>query len=848
MKQCGTVGVSLLALAMSLSSSAAEDLIGFWDFKGGMDGDSVLQVSSSAGSSEWIGTAYKAGGNSGEYPTFSSACPASVVYADASCSEVLCVHPKSLHFALVNGTGVGGYVDIAGLSTELSGHAAFTVEFFARLDNDANNPWTVPLCFQTDGYHVTPIFGQGNAVSMRFSYLTTEAAGIKTVGQTEVYTTSLKGIWRHVAMVFSETDETTHAGDLKCYLDRHLVGTIAYTNTPTASDLPLRLGTSVGYNRVAHTSYNFRGDICALRVTASIREPETMMFIKDYDVPDGEMLGFWDFKDGAVGTDATSLVNQGAMASLGNGVGSALTDLNTDKGCVPRFDVDAPGTRIYASSVHSDDNVLVDRPQSLKFTTEGEPTSQSQPFNSVGGGLVTFPGVGSALSSQANYTIECFFKNEDWSEWQWQTGLFGFLSNTNGAPYSNQAMVSSVKSDKRAWDVQALGVTVSRNRTWKDGLWHHLALVYNGAAKTASLYVDYESVGSAAYVNEYRPSSDFFLGTRADKRSTYAFRGKVACLRMMPRPLAPTEFMSAGNDDVDTVFHWDFENGASRVGQAVQNPTDSTIPNQHYSFGWGYNVLGSSLPTFDALPGSGKLVQADGHVVGTNRTSVLFHGVHSITDVERQSQTSILKYSGTVFRRAGSSCLDQNPTNWTMEAFIRMQYEYDLATWPNMSVHLFGKAGNEKVNQKLDGKNYNWTPTTCWALYLTGGRQFGLTWTENDGSINATTSEDGTGGVAKSKTFDGTAALYDMKWHHVAVTYNATNRQFELFVDYKSLGTAQTGTVGPLWDGPFEYEFSRGVGGQGFEGWMDEIRFSRAVRTPESFLRELPSGTLLIFR
>ena len=167
----------------------------------------------------------------------------------------------------------------------------------------------------------------------------------------------------------------------------------------------------------------------------------------------------------------------------------------------------------------------------------------------MGGGLIRFPKIGSAISSQTNYTIECFFKDEDWSEWQWASGLFGFYSRSGDAVVTNQAMVSSVKSDKPAWDItiQNANIKYDSSKSWKDGKWHHLALVYDGAAKLLKLYVDYNPGGTVAYENGFHSDSDFILGTRADKSSNYAFRGKVSCLRILPVALEPSGFMTYGS-------------------------------------------------------------------------------------------------------------------------------------------------------------------------------------------------------------------------------------------------------------------------------------------------------------
>jgi hypothetical protein len=547
---CKTFAVGLALACASLSALGDSNVIGFWDFKDGTAGDSAGTVSASVGN--WTGTAYKANasGNKGTLPTYSDACPSVKIFTDALHREVLVSNPQSLHFSLANDS-LGGYVDIAGLSTELTAHTAFTVEFFARLDDDSANPWTEPLTFRTADRYVCVTFGQGDGAKnkMRCGCYNVANPSADPMS-TDPRSLTLLNTWVHFAFVYEQTDAETHSGNLKWYVNRDEKGTLAYTNTPLGSvSHPLRLGTSFGSGRVAHAAYNFRGDICALRVKSVALNEAGFMSEVAYPVPEGEMLGFWDFKDGAVGASATSVVNKGYLSSIGNGTGSALTGSNNDAGKVTVFSDDLPGRYIFPSS--GSKRRLVDDPQSILFTTQAGGGTKSENYNSVGGGKIVFPSIGSAITDQKSYTIECFFKDEDWSNWQWQSGLFGFYANTEDGTKANvQAMVSSVKSGKTAWDIKLdspVTATYNKDSTWTDGKWHHIAVVYDGSVSNVSLYVDYHLGQTVACTNYYRADENFALGTRSDRRATYAFRGKVCCLRIMPKALGIEDFMVASN-------------------------------------------------------------------------------------------------------------------------------------------------------------------------------------------------------------------------------------------------------------------------------------------------------------
>ena len=537
-------------LQVPLFALADSDVIGFWDFKDGTAGESAGIVSASVGN--WTGTAYKANptGNKGMLPTYSDACPSVKIFTDALRREVLVSNPQSLHFSRATDT-LGGYVDIADLSTELTAQTEFTIEFYARLDDSSNNPWTEPLAFRTADRYVCVTFGQGDGTRMRCGCYNVENPKTDSMS-TDVISQPLLNTWVHFAFVYEQTDAETYSGNLKCYVNRTLKGTLAYTNTPLGSvSHPLRLGTSMGSERVANAAYNFRGDICALRVKSVALNENGFMSEVAYAVPEGEMLGFWDFKDGAVGAAATRVTNKGYLSGVGTGTGSALTNSGNDAGKVPVFSDDIPGRYVYPSSARG--KRLVEDPQSILFTTQAGSGTQSEPYSSVGGGMILFSSLGSAITEQESYTIECFFKDEDWSNWQWQSGLFGFYANMEDGTKTNiQAMVSSVKSDKTSWNLQLsdpVNATYNKGKTWNDGEWHHLAVVYDGSASpsTMSIYVDYAHGQTVSYENYYRANEPFALGTRSDQRAAYAFRGKVCCLRIMPKALGIEDFMVASN-------------------------------------------------------------------------------------------------------------------------------------------------------------------------------------------------------------------------------------------------------------------------------------------------------------
>ena len=107
-------------------------------------------------------------------------------------------------------------------------------------------------------------------------------------------------------------------------------------------------------------------------------------------------------------------------------------------------------------------------------------------------------------------------------------------------------------------------------------------------------------------------------------------------------------------------------------------------------------------------------------------------------------------------------------------------------------------------------------------------------------------------GSAQAYYDDGSAKVNDGVWHHVAFTYDGS--QIRIYVDYildkKSNGGAdrtyaRTGALAAYpngaatWIGGYNY-YNSSNGGRRFPGYIDEVRVSDTVLTPDKFLRLQP--------
>lgn len=106
----------------------------------------------------------------------------------------------------------------------------------------------------------------------------------------------------------------------------------------------------------------------------------------------------------------------------------------------------------------------------------------------------------------------------------------------------------------------------------------------------------------------------------------------------------------------------------------------------------------------------------------------------------------------------------------------------------------------------------------------------------------------------------GGPAVNDGQWHHFAVTFEAGDTdlqqagRFTLFMDYNQVATGLLNNAqnpDDVFNSFLVYDnnplfIGSGAGGRAFDGWLDEIRLSGEVLTPDQFLRAVPEPTRAI--
>ncbi len=809
----------LLSAGLVFCAFADDTTLGFWAFKDGAVGEDAGTIDKTSGScSNGVGTAYMTSASAGVLPTFSDDVPGTVIFGSMA-KNLICTNPQSLKFTYndnVNSNN-GGYVDFAGLSTSLSALTNYTVEMFVKLDPDwtlydDTSSWTwrsksaMYVESAVHSYKLVVPANDSKQINLQAYYVN------KTVTAGKSDSSSYNdGDWHHVAVVYH--GDTCMA---ELFVDYTSAGAISYTNELLTSSASLILGTGKSDKR---STERYRGKIACLRASSAALGMAGFMRAATATLPSDALLGFWPFKDGEDGATVSTVTN---AASADWGTGEA--GLVSTAGVMPKFSSDRPGQYVY--SAHLGGSVIAEEPQSVYFSTT----------NNSGGGKIELAEISTTLSFVNDYTIEYFFKDEDTNRY-YRTSL-GYYTGTNTAckliTHASGPTVLGFQALKNVSNPSSMGYSSysSADRAdfnCLDGAWHHVAIVYTASNTTATLYVDYDTAHpkSLVYTNELQTASKpLTLGTSAllVKAITEAFMGRIACPRVMTRALDPDEFLMATDSAVDptVVFAWNFEEGSSGSEISAAQGYPSFSQNSEVPY-----VIGDTQPTYSsAAPRPGSRVFWGSECRNTNNVCAEFWGYQKATEL-----TTIRIYAGATLRQPRATFAGQNPTNWTMEAYVKVRDQQSLWNTSGTGILIFGKAGNISPQQTSPERLY---PRYCWWLEQKSTGELKLVWREVNGD------EQG----LEANAVTAASYLGDDTWHHIALTYDAALKTFKLYVD-ATLVLTQT-LDDPLWDGPYEYDFARGLDIYGFEGYMDEIRFSNVVREPSDFVSLLPSSGLLI--
>ena len=362
--------------------------------------------------------------------------------------------------------------------------------------------------------------------------------------------------------------------------------------------------------------------------------------------------------------------------------------------------------------------------------------------------------------------------------------------------------------------------------TVNDGVWHHVAFTYDKESGIAKVYVDYEldqthqltAGGSLFYdANASTPNLHaLWIGgyPYSDSANGRVFNGFIDEVRISDAVLEPAQFLhlvSEGSDDEDVIFHFPFE-GTSSIALTDGAVIAGAIGGPQAVYHATNTAAGVSL-SYDTTEKAGGSVAS-----GVFADS-------SVADGSSMRFTSANDGAAGYFLQAPKVTNRLYPT------------DSDLPTTNfNYTVECFAKAahGDGQVRRTIlkIGAGASYIP----AHFVTGDANSSHK-VEFCCALNATHDWTTLGKSPDDAPFD------DGEWHHLALVSDATNKLVRIYYDYQLLATESNAYL------PAPIDFGLYVGckergeGQFFDGWVDDIRMTKRVLTPEEFLTTHPVGS-----
>ena len=846
----------VFVVAASATVVGYAETLGFWDFRDGEPGSDVTTIANSSGSGSYSSATAKKSGNNGTtgvLPKFNAASPGRI--CDGRTGALISANPQSIDFRYVSRSDrQGGYIDLDGVADAISGNGSFTIEYFFKMNEDYvysqsgdgnydNRSKTMLYLESRTGYGafklITPnLVSQDQQEHVKGVVLEVYKHDPVAAGAPSANSDLCDGKWHHIAIVYNETDAVNKTGQIALYHNYVYAGSATYLNNPEGTTgLKFRIGTGYknqdGADKTGTEPVN--ASISALRVSSGALAREDFLQV---GIAGMGTAAFYTFMDGAVGEDVGTVTNT-VQAGLMSGTAAITSNESGSAGELPKFSSDVPGRRIYTDATRQ--TLLTDSYQSISF----RPVQNY----SMGGGRVAFESASTLAHRLDAFTFEYFFKIPEGQTHLYRTPFgyqFGAKEDMkiNLPAYSAATGYDSYQCEVRTNSSDATWTVVSDKIRTGANLqcrWHHAAFVYTKSDNRLDLYLDKIKFGSVYYTNHIGLASfPFCIGSSAnkDKSITEACGGYFACPRLSTSVLSADEFMTASDwPDTHTVFTINFNEGQGRNGQQLVSSKDTDaaayakFPDRQVPLRVRYCLHSAVYPQFaeGAAARAGRTIRWGAEPVWENLAGCHFLGYASLA-----SGTANRNYTGAELCVPGVDNASQNPESWTMEAFVRPEYD------SQNNALLFGKAA--VANQHDSPAPY---PQYCWMLTRNTDGKLKLSWTEQatDPSYEYTSASTA---YYKSVT-TASAVMAQHRWHHVALTYDKPTKTFKLYID-RSLVLTQATSGLELFDSTHDYFFSRIAASNGFEGWMDEIRFSNIALQPEAFVNLEPHGMFMFFR
>lgn len=395
--------------------------------------------------------------------------------------------------------------------------------------------------------------------------------------------------------------------------------------------------------------------------------------------------------------------------------------------------------------------------------------------------------------SNASFTVECCYRTAGTlGEYIPLVRRLGGYNCQFNLGFGGGANVGKLSAATVPGDAGSQPSIVDSTRS-DDGAWHHAALVFDRARCTMTLFRDYGLVGQTAYAGVVAPTDTpiYIGGGYANDGSFKAFNGLVDNVRVTMRALTVGEFLRPDH--------------AAPVGRTLawapfDNALDATAPCWALTNGVASAAAsGGAAPSYAALGAGERVEDGAGNVLRAANLAVL----SCSTGVVKYAENAILplvREMTVEFRvRAGAQT--------TYAGIVRCNRDRDSADVPVWGLSADAAGTGLRVRCATVGED-------SWNTY----------------GINEDT------GVA----------VFDGRWHHVALTLSQTGEgsgaqvTASLHKDYEAEPSWTRSVSGrlcygagyaPVWVGASSSTMAF------FNGQIDELRLSRGILDPSAFLR-----------
>ena len=421
---------------------------------------------------------------------------------------------------------------------------------------------------------------------------------------------------------------------------------------------------------------------------------------------------------------------------------------------------------------------------------------------------------GQHLISSGDFTIELWFKSDETppsnryliceQAGENQAGTMLLYVDTSGK------MRCRLVSQSELDDYEASGDGIVYNDSEYagicDGKWHHVAFVVDRKNRFASFYVDHtlvkthqnfilaSQVPSGVTVKPLQISGGWGGGARPDQ----FYNMSIDELRITRRPLAPQEFLKAGDPGAEALepvrMYLGFDGDYSASPRAEEMLLKTTV--------------GGNAPVFSTKTPGNKIVDGLGNVFKEDNTN-------SISFASTGGGGRI-HYSRNVL-------LERDMHEQTVEFFMRAPKDSAIA-WAHL-LHL-------GIGENAGGIN-------VWSIGYCSLADDGL----------AVRVDTDLGGMANGEpgfnqvTYAKNVSPDDGMWHHIAVTFalhEETNTQVRIYKDYSLVGEKVIDGRLKMSQVPTTLNVAMAENGNYYyKGLIDEVRISKGVLPVERMLKAL---------